>query len=192
MIHQIMIIQWDLINTMKYLFKASILSVLLLTNIAQGEMASSHFPNPLVAPLSSFQGQLITNSARSRVMQELLLSGPRPSIEDLLGQVQLSYYKNNGFRTKESSLALLKTMDSYSYQSNLKNRRMLVESKFLTTWPKQYHPFVSLGLGQNANGLGTLSELMSANLSSANGANNSLSYLLGLGLEKELIAPKRV
>ena len=164
-----------------------ILGACLLSNLVHGEMFKRLSSSQ--QPLSSFDSVLLSNSTGKKVMHELLLSGRKPSIEDLLGQVELSYYRHNGFRTKD--LGLHQSIDSYTYQYNLKNQRMLVESKFLTSWPKQYHPFVSLGLGQTQNNLATLSDLILAESNTTN-PNNSLSYLLGLGFEKELSSNTRL
>jgi opacity protein-like surface antigen len=116
-------------------------------------------------------------------------------------QFGLGYYQtaNTSISGEESQAPLLNPMavNLWNYNYKVASRQLLFENKFLLNLPKEYHPYLFLGLGAGFNrayGFGVTpensGEVATATYSSHN--NESFVYMAGMGVDKNLSAHLRL
>lgn len=143
--------------------------------------------------LSPFYNTYSGGVDQNKFVGGILVGFQAPVTNALAAQLGISYYQNNSIQARGTIYQFGDpAFGNLGYQYNIKSQRIYAEGKVLTTWHKQFHPFISGAVGQARNKAYRYHEFILSSDAALvdqlflDHSTNSFSYLLGLGIENEL------
>ena len=118
-----------------------------------------------------------------------------PFYQDFLWQIGLSYYQTSAFTAKGRIWQFTNPdFNNISYQEQIKNQQILIETKFLGTINKKIilHPYLTAALGEAINTASDYTEtalqpyVVKHPADFSDHTSHAFSYAFGLGLDVEL------
>jgi opacity protein-like surface antigen len=143
--------------------------------------------------ISPFEDTYLGRLSQTQLVGGLFLGIRTPITQNVEGQIGISYYRTDSFVTS-GTIYQFSSPDfaNLGYRYNTQFQRIYFEGKLLTTWKKQLHPFINAAVGQAQNKsfdyyeFPLVSHAVPGATPFANQSSSAFSYMLGLGLEKEL------
>ena len=170
-----------------------------VASIAAGADIVTVHMNQNITLISPFQNTYVSNNHIEDFVGGLFIGVENPIYGNVLGQIGVSYYQNNGYEAQGLVYQFADpSMGNLYYQYNITSQRILAESKVLLSYQEKYHPFINLGVGEAINTASQYREVpvTSASVPMFPGFNDrtthSFAYLIGIGVDMDVSANMRL
>jgi len=143
--------------------------------------------------LSPFFNSYLSGGHDWKTVAGLFMGGEFSLLSCFLGQLGLSYYQNQPYTLKGSVYEFgSPSFNNLAFQYSVKSQRIMLDSKFLTTYRQRFHPFITLGAGEAINRSYDYVEIPvdTTGVSTAQPFQShtchSFTYALGFGLDVDI------
>ena len=164
-----------------------------IVSIGFGADSINRHLNQNITIISPYQNTYNSGGNDLQPVGSLFVGIESSFFQSYFGQLGVGYYQDQAFTITGSIYQFTDpSLNNLAYQYHLKNRRLLLETKLLSTFQEIFHPYITAGIGEGLNQAYQYQEIpvdtdsVPMSIGFSNRTYHTFTYQVGLGLDVDI------